>query len=168
MIKVIGKFFTPWKPTHKFSGILHNFVFIRVWMINFDMDKSWTEAIFMETVSRLHLKCSQSENNNLLWDKYGSGWVGVLQILPTDSSPKYCITIVEHTLLPSLIMCLDGRLLSGIREVVVQHLASELNWVTLPYKGMAKKDTNHRPVCWIQRYVCGQQCWVLLRSMCTL
>lgn len=65
--------------------------------------------------------------------------MGVLLILPTDSSLKYCITILEHRLLPSLIMCLDGKLLSGIREVTVQHLASELNWMTLPYKEMARK-----------------------------
>lgn len=36
-------------------------------------------------------------------------------------------------------MCLDGKLLSGIREIAVQHVASELNWMTLPYKGKAKK-----------------------------
>lgn len=63
----------------------------------------------------------------------------VLLILPTDSSLKHCITILEHMLLPSLIMCLDGKLLSGIREIAVQHVASELNWMTLPYKGKAKK-----------------------------
>lgn len=65
--------------------------------------------------------------------------MGVLLILPTDSSPKYCIIILEHTLLPSLIMRLDGKLLSGIIEAALQHLASELNWMTLPYKEMAKK-----------------------------
>ena len=36
-------------------------------------------------------------------------------------------------------MCLDGKLLSGIRETAVQHVTSELNWITLPYKGKAKK-----------------------------
>lgn len=36
-------------------------------------------------------------------------------------------------------MCLDGKLLSGIREIAVQHVASELNWITLPYKGKSKK-----------------------------
>lgn len=94
----------------------------------------------METINRLDCKCSQSKKNSLLLDKYGSGYVGVLLISPTHSSPKYCITILEHMLLPSLIMCLDGKLLPGIREVAVQHLASELNQMTLCYKGMAKYE----------------------------
>ena len=92
----------------------------------------------METINRLDRKCSQSKKNSLLLDKHGSGYVGVLLISPTRSSPKYCITILEHMLLPSLIMCLDGKLLRGMREVAVQHLASELNQMTLCYKGMAK------------------------------
>lgn len=36
-------------------------------------------------------------------------------------------------------MCLDGKLLSGTRDTAVQHVTSELNWITLPYKGKAKK-----------------------------
>lgn len=122
------------------SLAVSSFVFIRLCIINFDMDKSRVQTIFIETISRSDLKCSQSKQNSLLLAKYGSGQVGMLLILPTDSSPKYCITILEHRLLPSLIMCLDGKLLSGIRQVAVQHLACELNWVTLPYKGTAKKE----------------------------
>lgn len=115
--KVTGKCLTPWKLIREISGILHSFMFIRLCVINFDTNKSWTQTIFIKTINRLDLKCSQSKKNSLQLAKYGSGQVGVLLILPRDSSPKDCVTILEHRLLLSLIMCLDGKQLSGIREV---------------------------------------------------
>lgn len=81
--------------------------------------------------------------------------MGVLLILPRDSSPKYCVTILEHRLLPSLIMCLDGKQLSGMREVRVPHPASELDWMTFPYKGMAKKALTAGPAAGSQDVFVG-------------
>lgn len=89
--------------------------------------------------------------------------MGVLLITP-DSSPKYFIIILEYILLPSLIMCLDSKLLSGIRDVAVQHLSSELNWMTLPYKAIQKR---HWPqVCLLDPKIhVWAAVWALLRNM---
>lgn len=122
------------------------------------MDKPWTHIIFWKQLVDLTLNVHRVRKNSLLLDKYGSGLGGrATDFTNRDSFPKYCITVLEHMLLPSLIMCLDGKLLSGIREAAVHHLAPK--WTGWPYLIKEWQNRHWPQACLLDPKIC---LWVVM------